>query len=76
MERRQRAGRRVYSQIRRNKPLSFEPVPMNQGRLSINLPMVRCAKHRQRLRRTTMTPEEIQQQMARVICRGEIMRRI
>ena len=39
MERRQRAGRRVYSQIQQaeqGQPAQFEPVPMNQGPLSIN----------------------------------------
>ena len=70
MERRQRAGRRVYSQIQQaeqGQPAQFEPVPMNQGPV-INQPAYgEMRETSPAVAPREMTPEEIQQQMARAL---------
>jgi len=68
LERRQRAGRRVYSQMQRAEqgtPAQYEPVPMNQGQV-INQPAYgEMRETSPAVAPREMTPEEIQQQMAR-----------
>jgi len=68
LERRQRAGRRVYSQMQRAEqgtPAQYEPVPMNQGPV-INQPAYgEMRETSPAVAPREMTPEEIQQQMAR-----------
>lgn len=70
MERRQRAGRRVYSQIQQaeqGQPAQFEPVPMNPGPV-INQPAYgEMRETSPAVAPREMTPEEIQQQMARAL---------
>lgn len=70
LARRQRAGRRVYSQIQQaeqGQPAQFEPVPMNQGPV-INQPAYgEMRETSPAVAPREMTPEEIQQQMARAL---------
>lgn len=70
MERRQRAGRRVYSQIQQaeqGRPAQFEPVPMNQGPV-INQPAYgEMRETSPAVAPREMTQEEIQQQMTRAL---------
>ena len=70
MERRQRAGRRVYSQIQQaeqGRPAQFEPVPMNPGPV-INQPAYgEMRETSPAVAPREMTQEEIQQQMARAL---------
>lgn len=70
MERRQRAGRRVYSQIQQaeqGQPAQFEPVPMNPGPV-INQPAYgEMRETSPAVAPREMTQEEIQQQMARAL---------
>ena len=61
MERRQRAGRRVYLQIQQaeqGQPAQFEPVPMNQGPV-INQPAYGEMCENASGCAARMTPEEI-----------------
>jgi len=70
MERRQRAGRRVHSQIQQaeqGQPAQFEPVPMNHGPV-INQPAYgEMRETSPAVAPREMTQEEIQQQMARAL---------
>jgi len=70
MERRQRAGRRVYSQIQQaeqGQPAQFEPVPMNQGPV-INQPFYgQMREASPAVPGREMPPEEISAAMARAL---------
>ena len=68
LERRQRAGRRVYSQmqqVERGTPAQYEPVPMNQGPV-INQPFYgQMREASPAVPSREMSPEEINAAMAR-----------
>ena len=70
MERRQRAGRRVYSQmqqVEQGQPAQYEPVPMNQGPV-INQPFYgQMREASPAIPGRDMSPDEINKAMARAL---------
>jgi len=70
LERRQRAGRRVYSQmqqVEQGQPAQYEPVPMNQGPV-INQPFYgQMREASPAVPSREMSPEEINAAMARAL---------